>query len=100
MIEKLKREAEVHAEEDRKKKDLIEVKNQAENLIYLSEKALKEGGDKVKEEIKKAVEEKIQSLKNVKDKDNHEEIKRALDELSTELQKIGSSMYNKDKGDA
>ena len=98
-IEKLKREAEIHAEDDKKKRELIEIKNQAENLIYLSEKSLKEGGDKVKEDLRKSVEEKIQNLKNVKDKDNLEDIKRAVDDLSTELQKIGASMYNKDKGE-
>jgi molecular chaperone DnaK len=94
-IEKLKQEAAMHAEEDRKKKELVEAKNQAEQAIYLAEKALKDAGDKVSQEIKDSVNQKIEALKAVKDSDNIEAIKSAMAELSMELQKIGQSMYGK-----
>jgi len=99
-IEKLKQEATIHAEEDRKKKELIEAKNQAESLAYAAEKSLKDAGKKVPEEIKKAVEEKIEALKKVKEGENLEEIKSKTSELSTELQKIGQAMYNKNNNDS
>ncbi|OGZ03958.1 MAG: molecular chaperone DnaK [Candidatus Liptonbacteria bacterium RIFOXYC1_FULL_36_8] len=99
-IEKLKQEATIHAEEDIKKKELIEAKNQAESLAYAAEKSLKDAGEKVPEEIKKAVEEKIEALKKVKEGENLEEIKSKTSELSTELQKIGQAMYNKNNNDS
>jgi len=92
-VEKMKREAEMYAEEDKKKRELIETKNQAENLIYVAEKSLKEGGEKISENVKKEVEEKIEELKQVKESDNIEEIKQKIQELSQSLQKIGMEMY-------
>jgi len=94
-IEKLKQEAAMHAEEDRRKRELVEVKNQAEQAIYLAEKALRDAGDKVPQEIKDSVNQKIEALKAVKDSDNIETIKSAIAELSMELQKIGQQMYGK-----
>jgi molecular chaperone DnaK len=93
-IEKLKKEAEVHAAEDAKKKELIEVKNQAESLIYLAEKSLKDAGEKVSEEIKKGITEKIEALKKIKDSEDIEALKSASADLSGEIQKIGQTMYN------
>ena len=93
-IEKLKREAAEHAAEDTQKKDLIETKNQAESTIYVSEKSLREAGDKVPEDVKKGVNEKIDALKKAKEGDNLDEIKSALANLSAEIQKIGQTMYN------
>ena len=93
-IEKMKKEAEKFAEEDKKKKELIELKNQADTLIYSSEKALKDAGDKIKEDDKKSIEEKIKVLKEIKDKDSVEEIKKSLESLSSEIQKIGAALYN------
>ena len=58
-VEKLKQEAAVHAEEDRKKKDLAEAKNQAEQMIYLAEKSLKDAGEKISQEIKEALIKKL-----------------------------------------
>ncbi|MDD3970208.1 MAG: molecular chaperone DnaK, partial [Candidatus Pacebacteria bacterium] len=92
-IEKMKKDAEVNAATDQAKKDLIEAKNIAENLIYQSEKTLKEGGEKVSEESKKEVEENITELKKVKDGDNIEEIKKATEKLSESIQKVGAQMY-------
>ncbi|MDD5696692.1 MAG: molecular chaperone DnaK [Candidatus Pacebacteria bacterium] len=96
-IEKMKKEAEVHAAEDEKKKQTIEAKNLAENLVYNSEKTLKDMGDKISPELKKEVEEKISDLKKVGESDNIEEIKSKTDILSQVLQKIGSQMYGQAK---
>ncbi len=92
-IEKMKKEAEIHAQEDTKKKEEIEIKNSAEALIYMSEKAIKDAGDKIKPEDKKLIEEKIEALKKVKDGSDIDAIKKASQELSTEIQKIGQAMY-------
>ena len=103
-IEKMKRDAETHAEEDRKKKEGIEIKNMADTLVYTTEKALRDAGDKVTPEIKKEIEEKIEALKKIKDSDNIEEVKKATQELSQIIQKIGAELYktapdNKNKED-
>jgi len=96
-IEKMKKEAEAHSTEDQKKKDLIEVRNIAENLIYTSEKTLKDGSDKVKAKDKTEVEEKIKALREVLEKDEIDSIKAKTDELSTAIQKVGAAMYQKSK---
>ncbi|MEI6039845.1 MAG: molecular chaperone DnaK [Candidatus Berkelbacteria bacterium] len=92
-IAKMQADAEAHREEDEKKKEVIEVKNIAENLCYTSEKTLKDAGDKVKEEDKKLVEEKIAATKETLKGDDIEAIKKATEELSTEIQKVGAAMY-------
>jgi molecular chaperone DnaK len=92
-IERMKREAEAHAADDRKKKELIEIRNQADALIYSAEKSLKDLGDKVPADIKKTVEEKISAIKKIKDSDDQAAIKSAMDDLSSEIQKIGAQMY-------
>jgi len=92
-IEKMKKDAEAHAEQDNKKKELIEAKNIAENLIYTAEKTLKEAGDKVPEEKKKELEEKINSLKKAAGDDNIEDIKKSTEELSQMAQQIGAELY-------
>ena len=95
-VERLKKEAAEHAEEDRAKKDSIETKNKAENLIYAAEKALNEAGDKVPGEIKEVVKAKIESVKEALKNGNTGQIEAAIKELSEELQKVGSSLYNKE----
>jgi len=92
-VERMKKEAEAHAEEDKKKKEQIEVKNIADTLVYTTEKVLKDAGDKVNAKIKKTVEEKVEVLKKVKDGDDLEAIKKATEELSQAAQKIGEAMY-------
>ncbi|HUC31729.1 MAG TPA: Hsp70 family protein, partial [Candidatus Paceibacterota bacterium] len=94
-IEKLKKEAAEHAVEDEKKKALIEVRNQAESLIYLAEKSLKDAGDALPADIKTGVDEKLAALKGVKDGEDEAAIKAAVEALSTEIQKIGQAAYNK-----
>ena len=96
-IEKLKKEAAEHATEDSKKKELIETKNQGESLTYLAEKSLKEAGDKINDEIKKGVNEKIDALKAALKEEDTESIKSASANLSAEIQKIGQVMYNQNK---
>ena len=92
-VEKMKKDAELHAEEDAKKKQTIEAKNLADNLIYTTEKTLKDAGDKVSADTKKEVEEKMEELKKIKDEDNIEEIKQKTEELSQAIQKVGVQMY-------
>jgi len=89
----MKKDAEIHAQEDKKKKELIDSKNMAETLIFSTEKTLKEFKDKVKENDKKEIDEKIEALKKVKDSESIEEIKKASDELSQAIQKVGSELY-------
>lgn len=100
-IEKLKQDAAVHAEEDKKKRDLIETKNIAESLIYTSEKALSDAGDKITSEIKDSIKVKIDEVKKVKDLEDIIAIQNATKALSDEIQKIGQMLYNnKDGGEA
>ncbi len=94
-IERMKREAELHAEEDRKKRELAETKNKADALIYSAEKTLKELKDKISEDLKKEIEEKINELKKIKEKDDKEEIERKISDLSNSLQKVGAEIYGK-----
>ncbi len=98
-IERMKKEAESYAEEDKQKKELIEIKNIADNTLYLAEKSLKELEGKIKEDLKKEVEEKMEELKKVKDNDNLEETKQKTADLSSVLQKIGAEMYQKEEGE-
>jgi molecular chaperone DnaK len=92
-VERMKRDAEEHAEEDKKKKEMIEHKNLAETMVYTAEKMLKDAGDKATPEECKEIEDKITALKAVKDGDDHEAIKKAADELSMAAQKVGAKMY-------
>ena len=96
--EKMKRDAEAHTEEDRKKQSLIEARNMADNLIYTSEKALREAGDKISGDVKKQAEEKIEALKKVKDSDNIDDIKQKTQDLSQAIQKVGAEMYKQTGG--
>ena len=91
-IEKLKKDAELNEEEDKKKKELVEAKNLAEQLHYTAEKALKDGGEKIPADIKTVVEGKVTALKTAKEGTDLDAIKKATEELSTELQKIGQYM--------
>ncbi|MFC1750667.1 molecular chaperone DnaK, partial [Pseudomonadota bacterium] len=93
-IERMKKEAEEHAEEDKKKKEGIEVRNQAESLVLQAERTLKDA-DKVSDEIKKPVSEKIEALKKILENKEakDEDIKKGHDELSEEIQKVGAEMY-------
>ncbi len=91
-IEKMQKDAEIHGEEDRKKKELVETKNLAEQLIYTAEKSLREAEGKITDDIKSSVQAKIDALKKEKDGALVENIKKATEELSSEMQKIGQAM--------
>jgi molecular chaperone DnaK len=92
-VEKMTKEAEMHAKEDEEKKSKIEARNHADALIFTAEKSLKDAGDKAPADVKTAVEEKIKALKDVLDSDNKEEIETKTKELSDTLQKIGEAAY-------
>jgi len=92
-VERMKKEAEMYAAQDQKKKEAIEAKNLADNLIYSTEKTLRDAGDKVSADAKKEIEEKIEALKKVKDGDNIEEIKAKTNDLSQAIQKVGADLY-------
>lgn len=91
-IERMKQDAEEHAADDAKKKELIDTRNLADQMIYTAEKSLKEYGDKVSAEIKGDVEENVKALQTVKDGDDKDAIVKATEALSSALQKIGESM--------
>lgn len=92
-VERLKREAAEHATEDQKKREAVEVKNQAESLIYVAEKSLREGGEKVPKDVAEAVKAKIDILKEKQLQDDLPAIQGAIQELSQTLQKIGEALY-------
>ena len=92
-IEKMKKDAEAHAEDDKKKRESAEVKNNANALIYTAEKSLSDAGDKVSADMKKAVQDKIEELKKTKEGSDIEIIKKTTEELSKSLQSIGEAMH-------
>lgn len=92
-IERMKKDAEIHSEEDKHKKELIEARNMADSLVYTTEKAMKDAGDKVTADEKKPVEEAITELNKVKNGDDLDGIKKATETLSQAAQKIGEKLY-------
>lgn len=92
-IEKMRQDAEVHAEEDKKKKELIEVRNDADSMIYTAEKTMKDAEGKAKQEDIRAVEDAIAELKSVHAGEDTEVIKTKLEQLSEKLQTVGMAMY-------
>jgi molecular chaperone DnaK len=92
-IEQKVREAEVHAEEDRKKKEQVEARNTADTMTYTAEKALRDAGDKVPADLKSEIEGKVKDLRNVLQTASAEELKNKTQDLSVSLQKIGQHMY-------
>ena len=92
-IEKMKTDAQIHAEEDRQKKETIESKNAADALVYTGEKALRDAADKTPPDVKKNIEEKIEALKKAKEGSDVNAIRTASEDLSREMQKIGDILY-------
>lgn len=94
-IEAMVKDAEKNASEDKKRKEIIEVKNKADTLIYSTEKSLKEHGDKISENDRKAIEIAVSELKSVleSDPENHEEIQAKTEALAAAGMKIGEAMY-------
>ena len=92
-IEKMKREAELHADEDKAKRENIDTKNQAEAVVFQLEKLIKESGDKMSAEDKTELEKKIGELKSLKETENYGDIKAKMEEVNQLAQKIGAAMY-------
>jgi len=92
-IENMKAEAEKHKADDKKEKEKIEARNKADNMIYVSEKSLKDAGAKVPKDLKEEIEKKIKTLKESLEKGTGEEIEEKTKDLSDSLQKIGQNMY-------
>jgi molecular chaperone DnaK len=92
-VEKMRKDAESHAEEDRKRRELIEARNNADNTIYAAEKALREFGDKVPAEIKSEVETNVAQVKKAAEGEDVPAIKSATEALGQVIQKIGASVY-------
>lgn len=92
-IEKMRQEAEAHAVEDRKRKEIIDLRNQADTIIYSTEKTMREFGEKISAPDKKEIEDKLAELKKTKEGSDASAIKRAVDELGLAVQKIGEQLY-------
>ncbi len=99
-ISRMKEEAEKHKEEDKKKAEAIEAKNKADSLVATAEKAIKDAGDKLDSKIKDSVEKKIKAVKDVMDSEDKEKIEKATEELSSEIQKIGETLYKAQEEDS
>lgn len=98
-IKRMQQDAEIHADEDKKKKELIESRNMAQSLVYTAEKAVKDAGDKISEEIKKSVETEIENVQKVMTGEDKDAIEKASESLSNAMQKIGEEM-SKHQNDA
>ena len=92
-IEKMQKDAELHAEEDKKRKELIETRNQADAMVHATEKSLKDLGDKVDDETRKNVEKEIENVKGVMESDDVDTIKAAIDALTAASHKLAELMY-------
>jgi molecular chaperone DnaK len=94
-IKNLVRDAELHAEEDRKKRELVDARNMADSLIYATEKSIKELGDKLDESTKSDVNQSIEKLRKAMEGEDGQEIKRLADELTQASHKLAETMYSK-----
>ncbi len=97
-IQRMVREAEQHAEEDRRRREEVEARNAADQAIYAAEKTLRDLGDKVPTDVRQDVEQKVEALKKVKDTAGAEELRRLTQELGYALQQIGTTMYGQQGG--
>jgi molecular chaperone DnaK len=100
-IEKMKKDAELHADEDKKKKEAADIRNTADMTVFAAEKAIKDAGDDAPEDVKKGIQDKVDALKKVKElpESHHDDIKKATEELSTEMQKIHEVLAKKAQAD-
>jgi len=93
-IEKMVKEAESHAEEDKKKQQLIEARNNADTLIYTTEKSLRDVGENVDAETRSEIEGKIEELKKIMEQDDEEAIRKATEDLAQSSHKLAENLYN------
>ena len=96
-VEKMVKEAQTHADDDKKKKELAEAKNLADSMVYTAEKSLRDAGDKIASDLKASVEAKIKAVKDIFPNGSLEEVKSKTQELSLEIQKIGQTMYGQEQ---
>nr|MBP8965658.1 Hsp70 family protein [Flexilinea sp.] len=99
-VERMRKEAEIHAEEDRKRKEGIEIKNNADNAVYTAEKLLEENGDKIPADMKSNIQSKAGELKNILNGTDFDTMKRMTDELNKMIQDIGNIMYQQQQPSA
>lgn len=97
-VEKMTKEAQTHAEEDKKKKEEVDVRNQADTLVFTAERSLKDAGDKVSGEVRADVESKVGDLKGVIQTAPIDDLRKKMEVLSEAIQKIGSAMYGSAQG--
>jgi molecular chaperone DnaK len=98
-VEKMTKEAEAHAAEDAEKKNKVDARNQADSLIFTAEKSLSDAKEKIADDVRKDVEEKISTLKSILDSGSKEDLETKTKELSDALQKIGEAMYKNQQAD-
>ena len=91
-IKKMQKDAELHEEEDKKKKELMDARNFLDQVVYTAERSLSENSDKISDDLKKNLQEKIDNAKKIKDRNEVDEIKKATEELSSEMSKIGEEI--------
>ena len=99
-VDRMRKEAEAHADDDKKRKELIEARNYADNTAYTAEKTVRELGDKVPADLKGQIETKVKEVKDLMDKDDADAIRKATDELGQVLQKVGAAAYAQPGGPA
>jgi molecular chaperone DnaK len=92
-VERMRKDAEAHAEDDRKRKELIEARNTADNAVYTAEKALRDLGEKVPVDVKTKVEEQVAKVRGVINDENAESIRHETEELFSVVQQIGTAAY-------
>ncbi len=97
-VERLRREAEAHAAEDARRREEIETKNNADNLAYQAEKILREQKDKIPADLAKEIEEKAAAVRSAIQGSDINEVRRAMQELSATMQKVGSTVYSQQPG--
>jgi len=92
-IDKMVKEAEAHAEEDRKRREAVELRNEADNLVFRTEKLLSENADKINDDVKQPVEEAIAEVKSALEGEDNDRVKAAVEKLNTTSAQLGQAMY-------
>ncbi len=99
-IEKMQREAELFAEEDQRKRELIELKNAADSTAYQAERTIRDNADKIDDELKTEVEGKVAEVRAAIEAENTDDLRSKLDELNEAMQKIGQAVYGAQEQEA
>ena len=92
-IDKMVKEAEAHAEEDRKRREAVELRNEADNLVFRTEKLISENADKITDDVKQPVEEAIAEVKSALEGEDNDKVKAAVEKLNATSAKLGQAMY-------